>query len=89
MAGLGRDEAQVYEIRVAGHLDRCRSEWFDGMVVTNLEDGETTLTGHVADQAALHGMLTLVRDMGLTLISVRRIERRIEHRIERRIVTSE
>ncbi len=86
MAGPRRDEAQDYEIRVAGHLDRCRSEWFDGMAVTNLEGGETTLTGRVADQAALHGMLTLVRDMGLTLISVRRIERRIERRIMRRTV---
>ena len=78
--GPARDEAQDYEIRVAGHLDSCRSEWFDGMAVANLEDGETTLTGRVVDQAALHGLLGQVRDMGLTLISVRRLGRRTERR---------
>jgi hypothetical protein len=61
----------IYEIRVKGHLDGCWSDWFDGMEVTNLESGEALLCGHVVDQAALHGVLTKVRDLGLPLLAVR------------------
>lgn len=63
-----------YAIRVKGHLDPRWSEWFDGMTVTLLEGGETILSGPVADQAALHGLLIKVRDLGLVLISVNRAE---------------
>jgi hypothetical protein len=66
---------QIYEIKVKGHLDQSLwSEWFDGMTVTLSERGTTTLTGPVTDQAALHGLLAKVRDLGLELISVNRLE---------------
>ncbi len=66
----------VYEIRVEGHLDERWSSWFEGMALTYVEkgNGETILTGEMKDQAALHGVLIKVRDLGLTLVSVRRIE---------------
>lgn len=61
----------VYEIRVKGHLDGRWSEWFDGLQITNLENGEAMLSGDIVDQAALHGMLNKVRDLGLPLVAVR------------------
>ncbi len=63
-----------YAIRVKGHLDPCWSEWFEGLTVTRAEGGETILSGPVADQAALHGLLAKVRDLNLTLISVNRVD---------------
>ena len=63
-----------YEIRVAGVLDGRWSAWFDGLEVTSDESGETTIAGPVVDQAALHGLLAKVRDLGLKLLSVRPIE---------------
>ncbi|MCU1472528.1 hypothetical protein [Amnibacterium sp.] len=68
----GTAPAEVYRIRVAGRLDRRWSSWFDGFQVDAEEDGSTSLTGAVADQAALHGLLTRVRDLGLELICVTR-----------------
>jgi hypothetical protein len=59
-----------YKIRVKGHLDERWSEWFDGLEITNLQNGETMLYGNVVDQAALHGVLNKVRDLGLPLIAV-------------------
>jgi hypothetical protein len=64
----------VFEIRIAGHLDRGWSEWFEGLAVTLAEDGTTLLSGPVVDQAALHGLLKKVRDLGLPLISVNQVE---------------
>ena len=64
----------VYEIRVRGHLDSNWTEWFDGMTLTPLETGETVISGTVVDQAALHGILIKVRDLGLPLLSVVRVE---------------
>jgi hypothetical protein len=64
---------EIYQIRVKGRLDPSWSAWFDDMTLT-FENGETSITGAVADQAALHGLLAKVRDLGLTLIDVRRIE---------------
>ncbi len=61
---------EYYEIRIQGHLAPYWSETFDGMQVTLTEGGETLLTGEVADQAALHGLLAKIRDLNLTLISV-------------------
>jgi hypothetical protein len=61
----------VYEIRVKGHLDGHWSEWFDGLEITNLENGDAVLSGEIVDQAALHGVLNKVRDFGLPLIAVR------------------
>ena len=63
-----------YEIRLKGHLDARWTGWFDGFTITLTEDGETILTGSVADQAALHGLLKKVRDLGLPLLSVNPIK---------------
>ena len=59
-----------YRLRVAGHLDDHWSPWFGDLALTHEDDGTTSLTGVVADQAELHGLLTKVRDLGVTLISV-------------------
>ena len=64
------DEPMVYQIRIKGHLSRHWTEWFDGLTITLEEDGNTLLTGPVIDQAALHGLLKKVRDLGMPLISV-------------------
>ncbi len=63
-----------YEIRIQGHLDTQWTEWFGMLTVTVEENGDTLLTGTVADQSALHGLLRKVRDLGMPLISVNRIE---------------
>jgi len=63
-----------YVFCVEGHLAPCWSEWLGGLSIANLESGETQLTGPVADQAALHGLLAKLRDLNLTLISVNRLE---------------
>ena len=63
-----------YELRVEGHLDEHWSTWFDGLTLIRGDDGTTTLSGVVADQAELHGVLAKVRDIGATLISVRTID---------------
>jgi hypothetical protein len=63
-----------YCITVAGHLDPSWSEWFDDLTITNLESGNTVLTGPVVDQAELHGLLTKIRDLGLQLVEVRQDE---------------
>jgi len=62
-----------YEIRVEGMLDEHWSAWFDGMQITCERHGETVIAGPVTDQAALHGLLAKVRDLGLPLISVHRV----------------
>lgn len=59
----------VYQIRVKGHLGRQWTDWFEGMTITLEEGGDTLLTGPVVDQAALHGLLRKVRDLGIPLIS--------------------
>jgi hypothetical protein len=63
-------EPGFYEIRIKGHLDDQWADWFGGLTLTLKEDGDTLLTGMVADQAALHGLLKKVRDLGIPLISV-------------------
>ena len=65
---------QIYQIRVRGHLSDAWSEWFDGLAIENLPNGESLLRGPVADKAALHGLLTKVRDLNLTLLAVTLIE---------------
>ena len=62
-----------YEIRVAGVLDGRWADWFNGLQISS-QDEETVICGLVADQSALHGLLTKVRDLGLCLISVRRLD---------------
>ena len=65
-----RHEAGRYEIRLKGHLDARWSAWFDGLSLTHQSDGTTVIHGPVVDQAALHGLLQKVRDVGLPLVSV-------------------
>jgi hypothetical protein len=70
--------AEFYEIMVQGQLDSLWGQWFGGMALSNVENGEsgvacTLISGQVADQPALHGLLIKIRDLNLTLLSVRRI----------------
>jgi hypothetical protein len=63
-----------YEIRLKGHLDSRWAAWFDGLTLTNENDGTTAIRGPVVDQAALHGLLQRLRDVGLPLISVTQLD---------------
>jgi hypothetical protein len=67
-------EAGRYEIRLQGHLGNRWTTWFDGLTLTNCSDGTATIRGIVVDQSALHGLLQKVRDLGMQLISVTKIE---------------
>ena len=67
-------EPQLYEIRLKGHLGREWTDWFEGLTITLEENGDTLLTGPVIDQAALHGLLKKVRDLGMPLVSVSPVE---------------
>lgn len=64
------NQPAVYQIRIRGHLGHQWTEWFEGLTITQEEDGDTLLTGPVIDQAALHGLLKKVRDLGMPLLSV-------------------
>lgn len=64
------DQSMVYQIRIKGHLSSQWTDWFEGLTITLEEDGDTLLTGTVVDQAALHGLLKKVRDLGMPLLSV-------------------
>ncbi len=64
----------VYQIRVKGHLGHQWTDWFEDLTITLEEDGNTLLTGPVIDQAALHGLLKKVRDLGMPLVSVSPVE---------------
>ena len=68
------DQPLVYQIRIKGHLGPQWTAWFEGMAVTREENGDTLLTGPVVDQAALHGLIKKVRDLGLPLLSVKRAD---------------
>ena len=63
-----------YQLQIAGHLDQHWAPWFANLTLTHQPDGTTHLTGPVTDQAELHGLLTKIRDLGVTLISVTTIE---------------
>jgi hypothetical protein len=74
-APAGRwNDAGLYEIRLKGHLDARWAAWFDGLTLTQDNDGTTVIRGPVIDQAALHGLLHKVRDIGLPLVSVTRMD---------------
>jgi hypothetical protein len=64
------DELLVYQIRIEGHLGHQWTDWFGGLSITQEDNGDTVLTGPVVDQAALHGLLKKVRDLGMPLLSV-------------------
>lgn len=64
----------MYQIRIGGQLGEQWTEWFDQMTLTQADNGDTLLTGPVVDQAALHGLLRKVRDLGLPLISVTQLQ---------------
>ena len=64
----------MYEIRIQGHLDDKWADWFESLTITREDNGETVLRGPIADQAALHGLLRKVRDLGVPLLSVMQVE---------------
>ena len=64
---------EIHEIRVQGRLDDRWADWLEGLTLTQENDGTTTLTGPLADQAALHGVLNTIRDLNLPIASVRRV----------------
>lgn len=67
-------QPMIYRIRIKGHLESQWTDWFDGLTITPEEDGDTLLVGPVIDQAALHGLLKKVRDLGMPLVSVVQIQ---------------
>ena len=68
------DQPMVYQIRIKGHLGPRWADWFEGMTITLEDNGDTLLTGSVEDQAALHGFLRKIRDLGMPLISAIRVK---------------
>ena len=71
---IGPGQSMAYQIRIKGHLGRQWTDWFDGLAITLEDNGDTLLTGSVVDQAALHGLLRKVRDLGAPLVSVSPVE---------------
>jgi len=67
-------QPMVYQIRIKGHLSRQWMDWFEGLTITLEDNGDTLLTGPVIDQAALHGLLRKMRDLGLPLLAVIQVE---------------
>lgn len=65
---------QLYEIRVKGHLDKAWADWFGGLTIIHEDSGETLLTGTLPDQAALHGVLNRLRDLGADLLAVNAVD---------------
>jgi len=71
---LEPDQPTIYQIRIKGHLSQQWTDWFVGLTITLEENGDTLLTGPVVDQPALHGLLKRVRDLGMPLLTVNRLE---------------
>lgn len=67
------DESMIYQIRIKGHLSSQWTDWFEGMAITLEDNGDTLLTGPIADQAALYGLIKKVRDLGMPLRSVNHV----------------
>ena len=70
---LDPNQPTIYQIRIKGHLDQQWTDWFEWVTITLEENGDTLLTGPVVDQAALHGLLKKVRDLGMPLLAVNRV----------------
>jgi hypothetical protein len=68
------NQSKCYELRLEGHLDERWTEWFEGLTITQEDNGDTLLTGLIIDQAALYGFLKKARDLGIPLVSIRPIE---------------
>jgi hypothetical protein len=64
------DSPTLYQIKVTGHFDETLASWFEGFSISNQEDGDALMTGPIQDQAALHGILNRISNLGLTLLSV-------------------
>ncbi|HEX6608044.1 MAG TPA: hypothetical protein VF276_14155 [Chloroflexia bacterium] len=71
---LDPGQPPIYQIRLQGHLSRQWTDWFGGLTITLEDNGDTLLTGVVVDQAALHGVLRKVRDLGIPLLAINRVE---------------
>ena len=71
---LTQPSTRIYQFRVESHLNPAWSTWFEDLTLSHEPDGTTCLTGQVEDQEALHGILIKIRDLGLTLISVQRLD---------------
>ena len=71
---IDSSQPMIYQIRVTSHLDSDWTDWFEGLTITLEDNGDTLLTGLVVDQAALHGLLKKVRDLGMPLISVNQVQ---------------
>lgn len=74
MSDQQNEKGMIYQIRIEGPLGQQWTDWFDGMSISQEQDGTTLLTGPVVDQSELHGLLKKVRDLGIPLISVNRME---------------
>lgn len=79
-------KGEIYQIRVKGHINHQWSEWFGGFAITHQDDGTTVLTGPIADQPALHGLLVKIRNLALPLVSINRVgpDRARDRAMERR-----
>ena len=80
---INQNSLEFYQIKVRGRLDKEWSDWFEGMTI-NCEGDETVFTGRVTDQAALHGLLTRIRDLNLTLLSVNCFETKGDNKISKK-----
>ncbi len=76
------EQQTVYQIRIKGHLDQQRMNWFEGLTISLEEDGKTLLSGTVIDQSALHGILKKIRDLGMPLLSVNSIGQKQQDKSE-------
>ena len=69
-SGADADQPTLYEIKLKGQLDHQWTDWFGGLAITPEDNGDTLLSGPVVDQAALHGLLRKIRDLGIRLLSI-------------------